>query len=284
MKKLLVFAGFALLTASIYADDSVTKKTDIGDITSVSINGIGDLYITLGDRNYLSIDASSQEVLDSISVSQGGNVLSLNCEYQEARTFFDKVYDFVTFSRDSSIRYHLILKTFNKLNVNGVGDISFSDIKTNSFTLVNNGVGNVLSKNLSVEKISVVNNGLGHVILSFEPASEVKEALIDFGGTGSFEINQLNTDLLELTMSGVGKVSLTGKAKYQMLNLNGVGSYNSSYFYSDQTELTKNNIGSASINTRKLTIDMNGIGSVDVYGTPKIEIKHKSGTGKINII
>jgi len=29
---------------------------------------------------------------------------------------------------------------------------------------------------------------------------------------------------------------------------------------------------------------MNGLGSVDVYGSPKIDIKHKSGMGKINVL
>ena len=286
MKKLILLCASVTIFSMLVPlnADSISTRIDLGNITFVSISGIGDLYITQGEINSLNIEASNQETLDSVSVSQEGNELSLNCESADDRTIFDKFLGFLSLERDSNVVYHLTLKSLNKLNSNGTGKVFIAGLKTDNLYIINNGVGDLSSKNLTLEKLTFINNGVGSVVLSFNSLSVVKYAIIDLSGAGSFEISQLNVDTLQLTMTGAGKVSVSGKAKNQMLILNGVGNYDSSSFFAEQTELTKNNFGSASINTQRLTVDMNGLGSVDVSGSPKIDIKHKSGMGRINIL
>lgn len=287
MKRLLftvsVLLTFSLISLSSFAED-VSSTTELGNITFVSISGAGDLYITQGNKNSITVQAGSQDVIDSVTISQEGSSLSLNCEQIEDQTVFDKFLGLLSFNHDSNVTYLLTLNSLNKLEINGVGNISIDSYKTDDLTIINNGVGNLTSKKLDISTLNIVNNGVGHVILNFSDFALIKQATLDLSGVGNFEISQLNVDAFHLVMNGIGKASISGKAKTQTLILNSVGSYDSSSFFAEQTDLTNNNIGSALINTKKLTVKMNGLGSVDVYGNPKIDIKHKAGMGKINIL
>lgn len=273
-----------LLLISISSfSENISSTTELGNITFISISGVGDLHITQGDKNSIDVEASSQEVLDSVSAIQEGSSLALNCEHSDEQTVFDKFLRLLSFSHDSNVTYQVTLNSLDNLNINGVGNVAFDSFKTNNLTITNNGVGNLVAKELDILSLNIVNNSVGYVVLNFRDSAQMKQVNLDLNGVGNFEINKLNVDAFQLVMNGVGKVSISGKAKTQALLLNSVGSYDSSSFFAEQTELTKNNIGSASINTRKLTVNMNGLGSVDVYGSPKIDIKHKAGMGKINI-
>lgn len=277
------FLILLFISIASYAEN-MSNTIELGNITFVSVTGIGDLYITQGDKNSITVEANSQNELDSVSVSQEGNSLTLNCEHSGDQTLFDKFIGLLSFKHNSNITYLLTLKTLDRLNINGVGNVSIDSLKTNKLTIINNGVGNLTSNELKVLNLNVVNNGVGHVILNFSDLAIMKQASFDLSGVGDFEINQLHVGALQLAMNGVGNVSINGKAKIQALILNSVATYNSSSFFAEQTDLTKNNVGFASINTGKLVVNMNGLGSVDVYGSPKIDIKHKSGMGKINVL
>jgi len=209
--------------------ENVSNTIELGNITFVSVAGIGDLYITQGDKNSITVEANSQNELDSVSVSQEGSSLALICEHSGDQTVFDKFIGLLFFSHNSNITYLLTLKTLDRLNVNGVGNVSIDSLKTNKLAIINNGAGNLTSKELNILNLNVVNNGVGHVILNFSNSAIMKQASLDLSGVGDFEMNQLHVGVLQLSMNGVGNVSINGKAKIQALILNSVGSYNSSF-------------------------------------------------------
>jgi hypothetical protein len=125
---------------------------------------------------------------------------------------------------------------------------------------------------------------------------------IDVSGAGTFEIDELEADQLEVTMSGAGKVEidsltasflevvltgagnvdLSGEVERQVIRISGFGDFDATDLESKEASVTITGAGDVDLWVHsELDVDISGAGSVSYYGDPDVS-KNVSGAGRVN--
>jgi len=107
------------------------------------------------------------------------------------------------------------------------------------------------------------------------------ELQFDFSGASSIRIRNLQASALHMDGSGATKVELSGKVATQTVDLSGAGSYAALDLESDRVEVTVSGAGKAYINAKtSLSVDISGAGLVEYVGNPKLR-QQITGVGKV---
>ena len=103
-------------------------------------------------------------------------------------------------------------------------------------------------------------------------------------GSGSFEIEGLDGDTFQLTMSGATSGRADGKVQSLGVNLSGAGSLDLKELEATSAKVRVSGAGSVSVYAdSKFDGSVSGVGAIDVYGEPEDVSRSVSGVGKINI-
>ncbi len=87
---------------------------------------------------------------------------------------------------------------------------------------------------------------------------------------------------LSINVSGAGSFQAAGKVNDQKVTLSGAGNFEGEDLQSKNTDVTISGLGRVTLwVTENLNVTISGTGGVDYYGSPHIS-QHISGLGKIN--
>ena len=107
---------------------------------------------------------------------------------------------------------------------------------------------------------------------------------IDLSGAGSIVAYGINTDRLEVTVSGAGSLTVAGEADHQNVLLSGVGSYHAEGLITNTAVVEVSGAGSATIQVNEhLEVNVSGAGSVHYLGDPTVE-SNVTGLGSVKKI
>jgi hypothetical protein len=96
-------------------------------------------------------------------------------------------------------------------------------------------------------------------------------------GVGSIEAKGIQGTRLAIALTGVGNMTIEGRADSLDLSLEGVGSYQGGAFKTKQAIVRSEGVGNAVLNVSdRLDVTVSGVGSVEYIGNPKVQ---KSGQG-----
>lgn len=105
---------------------------------------------------------------------------------------------------------------------------------------------------------------------------------ITVSGAGNITFNDINTDTLRVTLSGVGKLTLAGTATSQGVTLSGAGAYDASNLASNTARVTVSGAGNARVKVRDtLDATVTGVGSIIYFGNPTVT-QHVTGAGSVH--
>lgn len=100
-------------------------------------------------------------------------------------------------------------------------------------------------------------------------------------GAGNVTGDNIQTGALQVTLSGVGKLTLSGAASRQDATLSGTGAYDASALASNTARVTVSGAGSARVNVRDtLDATVSGVGSITYLGNPTVT-QHVTGAGSV---
>jgi len=104
---------------------------------------------------------------------------------------------------------------------------------------------------------------------------------ISVSGAGDVTLKDLETDKLGFSLSGAGNVNADGVAKSLQLRISGLGNFNGGDLQSQDAEVRISGAGSATVWVeQELDASISGAGSVDYYGKPAVS-KSISGVGSV---
>ena len=104
---------------------------------------------------------------------------------------------------------------------------------------------------------------------------------ITFSGAGSITWRDIQTNSLRVTLSGAGKLTLSGSAPSQDVTLSGAGAYEGGDLASNSARVTVSGAGSARVKVRDtLDATVSGIGSIIYFGDPAVT-QHVTGAGSV---
>jgi hypothetical protein len=134
-----------------------------------------------------------------------------------------------------------------------------------------------------LELDSVVLAGLGSIELPDDV--QVDSLTIEIRGGGTVEIEDLQADVFEVRISGLGDLYVEdGEVNEQRIGISGGGNYRARGLASDDAEVEVSGLGSATLWAREnLEVKISGGGSVRYVGSPSVE-QDVSGVGHVERI
>lgn len=103
-------------------------------------------------------------------------------------------------------------------------------------------------------------------------------------GTGSITATGIATGTLSISISGTGGVSVSGTADGASYQLSGTGAIDGTALAAKSASVSLNGTGDIKVRaSHDVTVALGGMGSIDVYGHPKLLTKSKNGMGDIHV-
>lgn len=107
---------------------------------------------------------------------------------------------------------------------------------------------------------------------------------IFLSGLGDIEVQDIDVESLDVTLSGAGSISISGFAQQQDVNVSGAGAYHAADLMSAVADINLSGAGSATVwVTDSLDVNITGLGSVRYYGDPDLE-QSVSGLGSVEAL
>jgi Putative auto-transporter adhesin, head GIN domain len=260
MKTLSVmFAALLFLTFSIQAVQAgemvqgsgrMTQETrTIQGIARVDLATIGTLYLTLGDKEELRIEAEDNLLPYLLTAAEGDELVI-------------KTKDNVELKPTQPVRFHLTVKKLNALAASSAGNIEAGAIKAERFLLVVSSAGNVTLESLDAPEVAAMLNSAGNATIKDLQAKDLR---VNINSSGGLTIEK-------------------GEVEKQAVTQTSAGNYNARGLKSRKAQALVNSAGSATLwVTDALTATVNSIGSLSYRGSPTVE-EHATSLGTIRKI
>ena len=221
-----------------------TETREVRDFDAISLENLGNVYITVGNTEKLTIEAEDNLLPLLTSEVKNG---TLKLDVVRGRNI----------DPTKPITYNLTVK----------------DLK--DITLA--GSGNIYSTPLEADKMTVILAGSGNINLEEVTSADFN---VTIAGSGNIHVDQIVTESVDASINGSGDIRIAGEAPKQDLGVFGSGSYLAGDL---QTETMDINIaGSGNVTvwvTEHLSATVNGSGNISYYGRPTIDhIDNGSGS------
>jgi hypothetical protein len=187
-------SGRPSITITIGSGKVITETRDVRNFSALSLTVVGDLTITQGQTEALTIEAEDNIVPHiKAEVRNGTLFISFDRENWQDR-----------FQPTKPIKFNLALKDLTAMESSGAENIKSASLKTNRLTMKLNGAGNVKIARLEASEIVTVINGAGNVDL----AGQVTRQEVTLNGVGSYRAGDLNSQIAKIAVNGVGGATL----------------------------------------------------------------------------
>jgi hypothetical protein len=101
-------------------------------------------------------------------------------------------------------------------------------------------------------------------------------------GAGETLLNKVNTDRLDISYLGAGRLAASGKVQYLRINAKGVGEVDTQKLAAERVDVQFEGVGNVSVYASQvLNAVARGIGGVTYYGHPKTVNKKAEGIGSV---
>ncbi len=173
--------------------DVITEERAIGDFTRVNASGIGELDITQGDTNALTIEAD-EAIMPYLTSEMHGDTLELGIEDNKTLSTTGTVV----------IRYHLTVTDIDAITLSGMMALTTGPLTTDHMELILSGSGNLEIETLTASSLDVTLSGMGNVTVSGEAA----ELTVSISGAGNLTAGELRSQTAQASISGLGGATL----------------------------------------------------------------------------
>jgi hypothetical protein len=216
MKKLpLHFSALVLMTLALLLNACsepsgqsgplTAQQRDVSDFNSVDMKGAGQIFIEVGSKASLRLEAS-QRVLDHLTSEVHNGTLELRSTSH-----------WMWMRNDDRLRAHITLPRLQGLQLAGAGDVSLTGLDGGDTTIVISGAGHIEAKG-RLDKLTATLNGAASGDFTRVDSGT---AVVAVNGAGSLQVHAIES--LDATINGVGTVEYEGDPKDVRTALHGVG-------------------------------------------------------------
>ena len=209
----------------------ITQSRQVSGFSKVSMSGIGQLIISQGSTESLSIDAEDN-VLPQITTTVVGDTLHIDLKNDN---FQDNVIP------TKPIVYHLAVKTLDGIQISGAGSVDAANLTSDNLSVSSSGAGSVRLRTITAQSITSEISGVGGIDLS----GKVTRQSINISGSGSYNAPDLESQTANVVISGAGGATVWAKSSLDV-TISGAGSVN----YYDNPTITKTISGVGSVISR----------------------------------
>jgi hypothetical protein len=267
----------------------VTEERKVKDFTGVELATMGDLYIELGKKEKLIIEAEDN-LLPYLEAEVHHGILKIEKRKN------------VNLKPKKSINYYLTVKELDRIIVSSAGDVIAPDLKADRFSITSSSAGDLEMGDLDVESLDIAMSSAGDVSIGDVQGRRIKASITSAGdlemddlevnslkvrmtSAGNVRIRNLYAETFELTNSSAGTIEIEGgKIEEQDVALSSAGCYNAENLESTEATVHLSSVGDAIINVQEyLDATISSMGSVYYIGNPRVNYRVTS-RGKIEKI
>ena len=210
-----------------------TETREVSGFDRVALAGFGDLVLTQGEEESLTIEASP-EILERIKTEVKDGQLTIRF----VRNWVDWIGDVLASGfAGMRIRYDLTVKELAALAMTGAGRVQVDNLKTDHLALELRGAGQVIAASLEAEGLEVDLSGAGQI----KVGGRVTEQTVKLTGAGSYDAPDLESQRAKATLTGLGSATVWAVEELEA-TIRSVGSV--SYYGAPKVSKTITGIGS----------------------------------------
>jgi len=180
--------------------DVTTETREVSDFDRVALAGFGDMVITQGDEESLTIEASP-EILGRIETDVKDGKLTIRF----SRSWLDWIGEVLASGFiGMRVRYDLAVKELAGLAITGAGRVQGANITADHLALELRGAGQLSIESLEAERLKIDLSGAGQI----KVGGRVTEQTINITGAGSYDAPDLESQRAKATLTGLGGATL----------------------------------------------------------------------------
>jgi len=206
--------------------DLITETREVNNFDSISVSGSGEVIVTLGGSESLTIE-TDDNIMEHVKAEVRGGTLNLGFE------------DGLTVISPTRLIFTVGVDDLTSLSISGSGSIESDMIETDRLDVSITGSGDVLIANLSADEVEARINGSGEIDLAGEAATQD----ITVSGSGSYRAGSLRGQSVVVKISGSGDATVWATDSLDA-NISGSGSVN----YYGRPSVSTSGSGSGDIN------------------------------------
>jgi predicted small secreted protein len=264
----MLVSGCSFQTVSGSGKLSSETRT-VSGFSSVTLAGIGDLYITQGPTELVRIEAEDN-LIPYFDTSVVGGTLMIGLKDQ---------YMGITLQPTRPVKFYVTLPKIEAVTLAGSGNIFASQLKTAAFKISLLGSGNISTDTLTATTLDLLLSGSGNLNLGSVSASQVNSII---SGSGDIQVNTLTASKLSSRTTGSGNITLGGEVTDQSAEILGSGAYQAAGLKSATATVNVTGSGNSQVSASStLNVTILGSGDVAYSGHPTVNASI-AGSGKVN--
>lgn len=248
INRFIPFILIFLLSGFTTAESQTTEVRTFSGIDGVALLGSGEVSITLGNKEEITIHAPADLIPYLLTEQKDGTL------YIGKRKKGWKKFKFF----NEHIHYDLVVKSIKYVSVSGSGDIDV--------------------EKLSGEKCSIKISGSGDIEVDEVRSGKTK---VHISGSGDIDISNLSADVLDVAINGSGNIDINGKTDELDVTISGSGEFTGNKLKSEDVAISLYGSGDSHVwATNTLNAHITGSGDVTYHGDPSIRSR-TTGSGDI---
>jgi hypothetical protein len=224
----ILFCGIVALSGCIGQNSGsgkiVNETKNVSGFNQVTLNGTGNLIITQGNTESLTIEAEDN-IINNIKSDVNNNQLNINSALQ-------------TVLPTKPINYYLTVKNLSSITISGAGKVQSNSLNTDSLTIKIDGAGEGNIAGLTANKLIITINGAGKM----NTAGNSNDQTINISGAGGYTAKDLTSKTVTISINGAGKAAIRVSDQLNAI-INGAGTIQ----YIGSPQLTKEINGAGTI-------------------------------------
>ena len=258
--------GFQMVSGS---GKLVSETRNVSGFTSVSLAGIGNLYITLGATESVRIEAEDN-LISYFDTSVLGSTLKIGLKDQ---------YMGISLQPTKPVKFYVTLPKIEAVTLAGSGNIFATKVQANAFKISLLSSGNISIDSLIATTVEMLLSGSGNISLGTVSADQVTSIN---AGSGDIQVGALTADKVFSKTAGSGDITLGGQVTEQSAQILGSGDYQAGGLKSTLATVNVSGSGNSQISaSSNLNVTILGSGNVAYSGHPSVNANF-AGSGKVN--
>ena len=258
--------GFQMVSGS---GRIATETRNLSGFTSVSLAGIGNVYLTQGPTESVRIEAEDN-LIPYFDTSVQGSTLKIGIKDR---------YMGISLLPTRPVKFYVTLPKIEAVTLAGSGNIFAGKIQAGAFGISLLGSGNISTDALAATDLDIQLSGSGNINLGTVSAGQVTA---NIAGSGDIQVDGLTANKISSKTAGSGNITIGGKVTEQSAEILGSGDYLASGLKSATATLRVTGSGNSQVSTsRTLNVTILGSGDVAYSGNPTVNASI-AGSGKVN--
>lgn len=166
----------------------ITQSREVGGFDRVVLSGIGDVTLTQGSREALTIEAEDN-IIPHIKTEVKDKTLQIS-------------FDNKAIIPTKPVKFNLTMRDIHSLETKGVSNIDAASIQTDRLELGISGTGNINLPKISADSVMINVSGAGNLTTGGKTGSQQ----VSLSGAGNYNGQDLQSKTAEVTITGLGRV------------------------------------------------------------------------------